>query len=166
MNYKQLIMISSFVFASNITKASVSKTCLQRTYRATKRVIITGIVGTYIHQNIMTEQDLTKVPNLSIEDIADYKNKLSMTLQNGCASFDKTYTSLKKLTSGLKPSSNFGTPASFVDADIHNDYSQFQHQKDTERSVSIELEMDNQCVHYETATALNDNNDVNSKRRD
>ena len=103
MNRNKVIILSLSLLLSNYSHASASRTCLQRSYREIKKIVAYTVVGTYVHQNIMTQQDLTKFPNLTVEDVTDYKNKLGATLQNGCASLDNSYTSLKKLLSNIKP---------------------------------------------------------------
>ena len=138
MNRNKTIILSFSLLLSSPAHANpIAYTC-----KAAKRFIISATIGAYVYHNIETHQDLTQLPEPSRKDISDFINKLGMTYQNSCASFDKTYTALKKIASDVKPSTNFGQTTSFVDTDIHDDFAQFQNQRDTERSISLELEMD------------------------
>ena len=101
MNFNKIIMVSLSLFFSQIVDASIPKTCLQKSYHELKKIALYSAIGTYIHQNIMTQQDITKMPNVTTQDILDYKNILGTTLHNGCQSFDNTYSEFKKLMTGM-----------------------------------------------------------------
>ena len=83
MNRNKIIMLSLSLLISNFTYTAAPKTCLQRSYRELKKIVAYTVVGTYVHQNIMTQQDLTKMPNLSDDEINDYSSKCRTTILNG-----------------------------------------------------------------------------------
>ena len=162
MNRNKIIMLSFSLLLSNVTYTNP----ISYTLRATRRFVISATIGAYIHQNVMTQQDLTKMPDLSVEDVNDYKNKLKTTISNGSNSICKTYATLKKLTSEIKPSQNLGETRSFVDADIHDDFTEFQNQNDINHT---ELVTSNELTTSATNPSGNQfefDGDVNSERRD
>lgn len=70
MNYNKSIVLCLLLFTSNIMNAGMIS-----------KVFTTGIV-LYIHQNVMTKQDLTKTPHITPEEITAYINKCSATIMN------------------------------------------------------------------------------------
>jgi len=123
MNHNKIIALSLILLFSNFTYTSTPRTCLQRSYRELKKLIIYTTIGTYIHQNIMTKQDLTQMPELSADDITEYKNKLGTTLQNGCRSLDNSYISLKKLTLDMDPNDELQSKYSLLPTNWKEIYS-------------------------------------------
>lgn len=78
MNYKKSVTLWMLLLSSNIISAGILS-----------KFLTTGVV-LYIHQNIMTQQDLTKRPSIKSEEVTDYINKCSTTIMN-------TRTSLQPL---------------------------------------------------------------------
>lgn len=70
MNYNKTISLCTLLLISNIMHAGIIN-----------KVIGTGMI-LYIHQNVMTKQDLTKTPTLTSDDINEYSNKFSATMLN------------------------------------------------------------------------------------
>jgi len=106
MNHNKIIILSFSLLFSNYIDAMAPKTCLQKSYRELKKIVFYTTIGTYIHQNVMTQQDITKLPNLTADEIVEYKNKLKTTIHNGCASLDNTYLEFKKFISDIKSQPN------------------------------------------------------------
>ena len=70
MNYNKSIALCMLLFTSNIMNAGMIS-----------KVFTTGVL-LYIHQNVMTKQDLTKTPQITPEEINEYINKCSATFIN------------------------------------------------------------------------------------
>ena len=82
-NKKMILALSAFMLLSHEMRASA------------RNFIIGTLIVAYIHENVLTKQDLTKLPEVSIKDAQEYNNKLVTTATN-------TYASLIKITSDVQ----------------------------------------------------------------
>jgi len=82
-NKKMILALSAFMLLSHEMRASA------------RNFIIGTLIVAYIHENVITKQDLTKLPEVSVNDVQEYNNKVVMTIAN-------TYTSLKNLSTEVQ----------------------------------------------------------------
>lgn len=59
------------------------------------KIITTGL-AVFIHQNIMTKQDLTKTPLITQEDVAEYYNKFTTTMINTKKSLEPIFAGMQQ----------------------------------------------------------------------
>src|SRR3989339_523202 len=89
MNYNKSIALCLLLLTSNIMNAGIIS-----------KIIGTGIV-LYVHQNVLTKQDLTKIPQITSEDLTEYYNKFSATIMNTQKSLQPIF---KQMEESLKES--------------------------------------------------------------
>jgi len=82
-NKKITVVVAAFMLLSHEMRAS------------TRNFLIGTLIVAYIHENVITKQDLTKLPEVSVNDVQEYNNKLVLTVSN-------TYESLKKISSDVQ----------------------------------------------------------------
>lgn len=82
-NKKMILALSAFMLLSHEMRASA------------RNFIIGTLIVAYIHENVITKQDLTKLPEVSVNDVQEYNNKLVTTATN-------TYASLIKISADIQ----------------------------------------------------------------
>ena len=72
-----------------------------RTANKIRNTVMSAAVIAYVHQNIMTKQDLTKYPEVSSQDITEYIIKCQTTFAATKASLELLFTEKKTETEEL-----------------------------------------------------------------
>lgn len=58
--------------------------------------MVTASLAVFIHQNIMTKQDLTKTPTITQEDVTEYYNKFTTTMINTKKSLEPIFAGMQQ----------------------------------------------------------------------
>ncbi|AXK60539.1 SpoVR family protein [Candidatus Chromulinivorax destructor] len=57
---------------------------------------VTAGLAAFIHQNIMTKQDLTKIPTITQEDVTEYYNKFTTTILHTKKSLEPIFAGMQQ----------------------------------------------------------------------
>lgn len=84
MNFNKTISLCALLLTSSIMHAG-----------AMSKIVTTGL-AVFIHQNIMTKQDLTKTPAITQEDVNEYYNKFTTTMVNTKKSLEPIFARMQQ----------------------------------------------------------------------